>query len=94
MENQVQQKKRPIEAGWMTLRRWAEMTETRWEKALALANPDSKRTAKTFDARDIDRVSNQDIRVWYTPPHPITGGGRPRTVRRKVSPSNAEGTAA
>lgn len=76
--------KRPTESGWMPLDAWAALTDTPWEKALDFANPNSKRTAKTFHPADVDRRSSRDIRVWFQAPHPITGFRRPRFVRRSV----------
>lgn len=89
MENKQQ-------AGWMPLKEWAGLTTTDWKKALALANPNSRRTGKVFHPADVDRLSNQEIKVWYTPPHPLTGARRPRTVKRlkRVNPSNDQGTEA
>ena len=83
----------PKETGWMPLKEWAEMTGTPWPKALAYANPNSKRTGKMFHAADVDRRSNQDIKVWYQPPHPVTGFRRPRYVKRP-NPSGADSTGA
>ena len=68
--------------GWMPLETWAEMTATDWKKALAYANPKSRRTAKFFHAADVDRRSNQDIKVWYQAPNIITGFRRPRLIPR------------
>jgi hypothetical protein len=84
---------RPKGTGWMPLKEWAAITETPWNKALALANPRSKRTSKTFDARDIDRRSNQQIMVWFQPPNPVTGFRRPRFIDR-VNPSCEDSTTA
>ena len=74
---------RPNGSGWMTLHKWAEFTETPLRKALEYANPNSKRTAKTFHIADVDRRSSHDIKVWYQAPNPITGFRRPRLVPRK-----------
>lgn len=75
-------KLRPIGSGWMALEKWAELTETDWKKALAYANPNSKRTGKVFHAADVDRRSNQDIKVWYQAPNLVTGFRRPRLIPR------------
>lgn len=90
MANEV---KRPKESGWMTLEAWAELTETPWAKALAYANPKSKRTGKMFHAADVDKRSNQDIRVWWQAPNPVTGFRRPRLIPRP-NPSNGDSTGA
>jgi hypothetical protein len=73
--------------GWIPLEKWASMTETDWKTALAYANQKSKRTSKTFHAADVDRSSNQDIKVWYQAPNIITGFRRPRLVPRNFNPS-------
>lgn len=78
--------KRPMESGWITLEDWADLTETPWTKALAYANPKSKRTGKMFHAADVDKRSNQEVRVWWQAPNPVTGFRRPRLIPR-VSPS-------
>lgn len=81
---------RPVGNGWISLEKWCNLTDppTDWAKALAYANPKSKRTGKMFDPRDVDRRSNQEIYVWFQAPT-ITGFGRPRLIPRP-NPSGAD----
>lgn len=86
MDNNVTPK-RPIGPGWISLKTWADMQipPCPWDRALDYANPSPscRRTSTVFHKEDLDRRTRKDIHVWYQPPHPVTGRGRPRFVRRK-----------
>ena len=79
---------RPKEPGWMWLKDWAAMEEEPQEIAVALANPLSRKTSIMFDPRDLDKRSSKRIKVWYQPPHPITGFRRPRWARKPWAKSS------
>ena len=72
---------------WIPLEWWlAFQPGETWARALAYCNPHSRRTAKMFDKRHIDRRSNKSIMVWNENRNEVTGRYAPMLVNRPSLP--------